>query len=73
MVIDAASGKELKRTKVGSKVTGIQIAPDGSRAYVAAETDDNLAVVDLKTLEVTSRIAFPKGTVPDGMAWVNMR
>jgi YVTN family beta-propeller protein len=70
VVLDAAARKEIKRMKLGSKVTGIEIVPDGSRAYVAAEGDDNVAVVDLKTLEVTGRISFPKGSIPDGMAWV---
>lgn len=73
VVVDAAARKEIKRMKLGSKVTGILVVPDGSRAYVAAETDDNLSVVDLKTLEVSGRISFPKSSVPDGMAWVETR
>jgi YVTN family beta-propeller protein len=36
-------------------------------AYVAVSGDNHLAVVDLKTLEVTRRISTGAG--PDGMAW----
>ena len=42
--------------------------PDGARAFVAVSADDKLAVVDLKTLEVTR--TFTTGKDPDGMAWV---
>jgi YVTN family beta-propeller protein len=47
---------------------GILMAPDGSRAFVAVTGDDYVAVIDLKTITVTSKIATGKG--PDGMAWV---
>ena len=43
------------------------MAPDGAHAYVAVSSDGNIAVVDLKKMEVTGRIAVGKG--PDGMAW----
>jgi YVTN family beta-propeller protein len=73
VVLDSAAGKVIKRLKIGRTTTGIQVVPDGSRAYVAAEGDDNLAVIDLKTLEVTSRVTFPTRSRPDGMAWVAAR
>jgi YVTN family beta-propeller protein len=41
--------------------------PNGARAYVAISSDNSIAVVDLKTLEVTRRI--PSGANPEGMAW----
>ena len=41
--------------------------PVGSRAFVACSADNYIAVIDLKTLEVTSRLDV--GGVPDGMAW----
>ena len=50
---------------------GIQITPDGSRAYVAATNDNYVAIVDLKTLEVAGHIST--GTGPDGMDWVASR
>jgi len=37
------------------------------RAYVAVAGDKTVAVLDLKTLEVTARISTGNG--PDGMAW----
>ena len=47
---------------------GILITPDGSRAFVAVNGDNNVAVIDLKTWQVTSRIQT--GVGPDGMAWI---
>ena len=68
VVIDAASRKERKRINIGRNPQGIVVLPDGSRAYVALSGDNQLAVFDLRTLEVTGHIAT--GNSPDGMAWV---
>ena len=74
VVLDAVAGKVVKRLPIGrSPVTGIQVVPDGSRAYVAAEGDDNVAVIDLRTLEITNRLTFPMRSRPDGMAWAAAR
>jgi len=43
------------------------VTPDGSRAYVAVNGDNHVAIVDLKALEETGRISTGNG--PDGMAW----
>lgn len=67
IAVDASARKEIKRIPLGHQVEGILVAPDGSRAYVAVAGDDNIAVVDLKTLSVVSRLQTGKG--PDGMAW----
>jgi YVTN family beta-propeller protein len=67
LVVDVAAHKEIKRIKLGKGVEGILIVPDGSRAYVAVAGDNNVAVIDLKTLEVTGRLST--GIGPDGMAW----
>jgi YVTN family beta-propeller protein len=67
IVVDAASRKEVKRISLGRGASGILIAPDGSVAYVAVSPDNNVAVLDLKTVSVTGRIATGKG--PDGLAW----
>ncbi|MDP8983373.1 MAG: YncE family protein [Acidobacteriota bacterium] len=67
LVVDVPAHKEIKRIKLGKGVEGILIVPDGSRAYVAVAGDNNVAVVDLKTLEVTGFLST--GTGPDGMAW----
>ena len=66
-MIDAASRKEVKRLNMGRQPEGILIVPDGSRAYVAVAGENTVAVLDLKTLEVTARI--PTGKGPDGLAW----
>jgi YVTN family beta-propeller protein len=71
IVLDAASRKEIKRMSLGRGCAGILIVPDGSVAYVAVSADNNVAVVDLKTLSVTGRIATGKG--PDGLAWAVRR
>ncbi len=67
VVVDAATHAEVKRLKLGSIATGIQIAPDGSLAYVALEGDNQVAIVDLAEFTVTGR--FSPGAGPAGMAW----
>ena len=66
-ILETASHKEIKRLKLGHGAAGILMQPDGSRAYVACSPDDNVAVVNLKSLEVTGRIEA--GREPDGLAW----
>jgi DNA-binding beta-propeller fold protein YncE len=67
LVLQRTTCKELKRIPLGHQPAGILIAPDSSRAYVAVTGDNNVAVVDLKTFDIQSRIQT--GTGPDGMAW----
>jgi YVTN family beta-propeller protein len=67
VVMDAPSRKELKQLSLGGGAAGILIAPDGARAYVAVSTNDKVAVVDLKTLDVVGQISA--GKQPDGLAW----
>jgi len=67
VVLDAASRKEIKHFDLGGGAAGILMAPDGSRAFVAVSGHDDVAVVDLKTLEVTGHISA--GKQPDGLAW----
>jgi len=68
VVFDASTRKEVKQLNLGGGSAGILIAPDGSRAYVAVSSADKVAVIDLKTLEVTGQISA--GKQPDGLAWV---
>ena len=67
LVLQRTTRKELKRFNLGHQPAGILIEPDSSRAYVAVTGDDNVAVIDLKTLELQARIQTGRG--PDGMAW----
>jgi YVTN family beta-propeller protein len=66
-VYDAASRKEFKRVKIGHGAAGILMDPDGTRAFVSCGPDNFIAVVDLKTLQVTGHIDV--GGEPDGLAW----
>jgi YVTN family beta-propeller protein len=68
-VFDVVTRKELKRLSLGKSPEGILVVPDGSKAYVAVNGDNFLAIVDLKKFEVIGRVEPGKG--PDGMAWVS--
>lgn len=67
VILDVGSRKEIKRIKLGSGAAGILIQPDGARAFVACSPENYIAIVDLKTLEVTGKLDV--GGEPDGMAW----
>jgi YVTN family beta-propeller protein len=66
-IFDAATRKEVKRVKIGRGAAGIQMQPDGTRAFVACTPDDYVTIIDLKTLEATGHI--DAGKQPDGLAW----
>ena len=67
VVLDAATRKEIKQISLGGGSGGILIAPDGAHAYIAVSAKDKVAVVDLKTLEITGQVST--GKQPDGLAW----
>ena len=67
VVFDAASRKEVKRLTDVHASGGIQMQPDGARAYAACGREGYVAVIDLKTLEEVGRIDAGGG--PDGLAW----
>jgi len=66
-IIDASTRAVRKRVKIGRGAAGIQMQPDGLRAYVACTPDDYIAIIDLKSLEVSGHIQA--GKQPDGLAW----
>ena len=66
-VYDAKSQKELKQIAIGHGAAGILVDTDGSRAFLGCTGDNYLAIVDLKTLEVSGHVDVGKG--PDGLAW----
>jgi DNA-binding beta-propeller fold protein YncE len=66
-VYDVVSRKEVKRVSLGKGCAGILMDPDGSRAFVGCTAANYVAVVDLKTLTVTSRLDVGGG--PDGLTW----
>lgn len=65
-VFDAVTHKEIKRLSTGHGAAGILVDDDGSRAFIGCTGDNYVAVVDLKTLEVTGHIDI-RGA--DGLAW----
>jgi YVTN family beta-propeller protein len=67
VVLDAHTHRDVKRIHIGRGAAGIQMQPGGSRAYVACTPDDYVAIIDLKSLEVTGHIQA--GKEPDGLAW----
>jgi YVTN family beta-propeller protein len=71
IIVDAATRGVVKRLAIGHGAAGILMNPDGAVAYVACTPDDYVAVVDLKTLEVTGKIEA--GPEPDGLAWASQQ
>jgi DNA-binding beta-propeller fold protein YncE len=67
VVIRASDRSEVKRIPIGSGAAGIQVQPDGARAFIACSPDNYVAVVDLKSFAVVGRI--DAGRNPDGLAW----
>jgi len=68
VILDAKTRREVKRLRIGRGAAGIQMEPRGARAYVSCTPDDYVAVIDIKSLEVTGHIQA--GKQPDGLAWV---
>ncbi|MDB5144000.1 MAG: vgb 1 [Mucilaginibacter sp.] len=65
-IYDVASHRELKRLNTGRGAAGILVDDDGSRAFIGCTADNYVAVINLKTLEVTGHIDI-RGA--DGLAW----
>ncbi len=60
----------LAKWRMQREHDGSEPAPtcsDGSVAFVACTPDDYVAIINLKSLEVTGRL--DAGKQPDGMAW----
>jgi len=68
VVLDATARKVIAHIPVGQSPEGILIPPAGGVAYVAVNGDNFIAVIDLKTWQVTKKIST--GIGPDGMAWI---
>jgi YVTN family beta-propeller protein len=67
-VLDAPARKVVARIAVGKSPEGILMPAARGLAYVAVTGDNAIAVIDLKTWQVTKKIS--PGNGPDGMAWV---
>lgn len=70
-IFNVKSRNEIKRLTIGKGAAGILMDPVGSRVFVACSPDNYVAVIDLKSLEVTGHLDV--GGVPDGLAWAIQR
>jgi DNA-binding beta-propeller fold protein YncE len=68
-IFDVATRKLVKKIPIGHGAAGIEMQPDGSRAFVACTPDSYVVVIDLKSLTMTGKLDAGKN--PDGMAWVH--
>jgi YVTN family beta-propeller protein len=67
VVLEAASHRLIKAFQLGGGSAGILMDPAGSRAFVAVNQGGKVAVIDLRTLQISGEVAANQ---PDGMAWV---
>jgi DNA-binding beta-propeller fold protein YncE len=68
VVIDAHTRQVVKRIPIEQRgASGIQIEPNGKRAFIACPRDHYVAIIDLATLTMTGKI--DAGREPDGLAW----
>jgi len=67
-IFDVATKTLKKKFPIGHGAAGIEMQPDGKRAFVACTPDSYVVVIDLNTLEPAGH--FDAGKNPDGMAWV---
>jgi len=70
LVLDAASHQVVKKIDTEAGPSGILIAPDGKRAFIACSNAGKVQVLDLGLLVITGSVAT--GNQPDGMAWASV-
>jgi len=67
LVYDAAARQLVKKIDTEAGPSGILIAPDGKRAFVACSNAGKVQVLDLDSWTITGSV--PTGNQPDGMAY----
>ncbi|MBV8546783.1 MAG: YncE family protein, partial [Acidobacteria bacterium] len=67
LVYDAATKEIIKSVEMSEGPSGILMAPDGKRAFVACAGAKKVAVVDTATFSVVHEIET--GNVPDGLGY----
>jgi DNA-binding beta-propeller fold protein YncE len=68
VVFDTHTREVVKRIPIEERgASGIQVQPDGKRAFVSCPRDHYVAVVDLASFVMTGKI--DTGREPDGLAW----
>lgn len=65
-IYDAKTHQEIKRLNTGSGAAGILVDTDSSRAFIGCTGDGYVALIDLKTYQITGHIAIAGA---DGLAW----
>lgn len=68
LAIDRRRLRAAARIEVGGSQSNISFTPDGTRAFVTVTSKNEVAVIDLATLDVTGRIAT--GAQPMGIVLV---
>jgi YVTN family beta-propeller protein len=71
VIVDTATHKVVQRVPIGHGAAGIQMEPNGNRAFIACTPDDYVVVLDLHTFKELGHI--DAGPQPDGMAWTIRR
>jgi YVTN family beta-propeller protein len=67
LVYDAATKEMIKSVEMAAEPSGILMAPDGKRAFVACSGAKKVQVLELATFSITNDIET--GNVPDGLAY----
>lgn len=70
-IFDAGTRKEVRRVPIGRGAAGLEVQPDGTRAFVSCTPDDYVAIIDLASQTVAGKI--DAGKQPDGLAWAVRR
>ena len=68
-VFDANTWREVKRVEVGLGGSNVAFSGNGSTAFVALARDNVIAVVDVASLDLVTRI--PTGSQPMGLIILN--
>ena len=67
LVFDAATKEMIKSVEMAAGPSGILMAPDGERAFVACANAKKVQVMELKSFSITYEIET--GNTPDGLAY----
>src|SRR5262249_16824691 len=66
LIFDVALRKQSKSIEIGHGAAGIEMDPNGKRAFVACTPDNYVAIIDLNSWQVTGHLDV--GRSPDGLA-----
>src|SRR5207249_3773910 len=64
-VFDASTYREVKRVEVGLGASNVGFSADGSTAFVSVTRANEVAVIDVASLEPVTRV--PTGSQPTGL------